>query len=66
MRAGITFEVSPPDRLALERVIGDRNSAQKLVWRALIILASGEGLGITASVRETGKSSICVALTGTF
>ena len=49
MRTGIMFEVSPPDRLRLERVAKDRNAAQKHVWRALIILLSADGVGTVVS-----------------
>lgn len=60
MRTGITFEVSPPDRLRLERLAKDRNAPQKHVWRASIILLSADGLGTAAIMRRTEKSKICV------
>ena len=60
MRTGIIFEVSPPDRLRLERVARDRNAAQKHVWRASIILLSADGVGTAAIMRRTGKSKTCV------
>lgn len=60
MRTGIKFDVSPPDRLRLERVIKDRNSAQKHAWRASIILLSADGAGTAAIMRQTGKSKTCV------
>lgn len=60
MRTGIKFDVSPPDRLRLERVIKDRNAAQKHVWRAAIILLSADGVGTAAIMRQTGKSNTCV------
>lgn len=60
MRIGIMFEVSPSDRLRLERVVRDRNAAQKHVWRASIILLSADGVGTSAIMRETGKSKTCV------
>jgi len=60
MRTGITFEVSPPDRLRLERVASDRNTAQKHVWRAEIVLLSAAGFGTAAIMRQTGKSKTCV------
>ena len=60
MRTGITFEVSPPDRLRLERVAKDRNAPQKHAWRAWIILLSADGVGTTAIMRRTGKSKTCV------
>jgi hypothetical protein len=46
MREGIDIEVSAADRERLVAVIADRNSRQKHVWRARIILATAEGCGI--------------------
>ncbi len=60
MRTGIIFEVSPPDRLRLERVTRDRSAPQKHVWRAPIILLSADGVGTAAIMRRTGKSKTCV------
>ena len=60
MREGTTIEVSAADRARLEAVVADRNSPQKHVWRARIILAAAEGLGTSATVRRTGKSKPCV------
>ena len=44
MREGISIEVSAADRDRLERIVADRNSPQKHVWRARIILATAAGL----------------------
>ena len=60
MRTRIIFEVSPSERLLLERVVQDRNAAQKHVWRASIILLSADGVGTAAIMRQTGKSKTCV------
>ncbi|MCP5084119.1 MAG: IS630 family transposase [Alphaproteobacteria bacterium] len=60
MRTGISFEVSPSDRRRLEGIVGDRNAAQKHVWRARIILLSGEDCGTAEIMRRTGKSKPCV------
>ena len=56
MREGISVEVSAADRARLEAVVADRNSPQKHVWRAGIILATADGLGTGEIVRRTGKS----------
>jgi hypothetical protein len=56
MREGISVEVSATDRARLEAVVADRNSPQKHVWRAGIILATADGLGTGEIVRRTGKS----------
>ena len=55
MITGTAIIVSETDRSRLERIVADRNSAQKHVWRAQIVLASADGLGTTAIMRSTGK-----------
>ena len=42
MREGINIVVSAADRERLAAVVPDRNSPQKHVWRARIILATAE------------------------
>ncbi len=44
MREGIGIDVRAADRDRLERIVVDRNSPQKHVWRARIILATAAGL----------------------
>src|SRR5215213_10576111 len=60
MREGISVEVSAADRARLEAVVADRNSPQKHVWRARIVLDTADGLGTGEIVRRTGKSKPCV------
>src|SRR5215213_3327923 len=60
MRDGIDVEVSAADRARLEAVVADRNSPQKHVWRANIILATADGLGTNAIMRRAGVSKPCV------
>jgi transposase len=48
--------LSPEDRAALEGWVAGRNTPQKLVWRARIVLMWAEGAGVTAIVRATGKT----------
>jgi transposase len=60
MRTGIKFTVSSADRLALEEVVRNRNSPQKHVWRASIILLSADGFGTHSIMAQTGKSKPCV------
>jgi transposase len=60
MRTGISLSLSPTDRRRLEALVRDRNSAQKHVWRAEIVLLSADGLGTVAIMRRTGKSKTCV------
>ena len=60
MRTGITFIVSAADRERLTALINDRNAPQKHVWRARIILLSGDGVGTVEIMRRTGKAKTCV------
>jgi transposase len=60
MRTGVTLSVCAADLERLRALVNDRNAAQKHVWRARIVLLSGEGLGTNAIMRETGKSKTCV------
>jgi transposase len=60
MRSGITLTVSAADRGQLEALVRDGNAAQKHVWRAAIVLLTGEGLGTIEIMRRTGKSKTCV------
>src|SRR5271166_1665173 len=60
MREGISIEVSAADRERLAAVVADRNSRQKHVWRARIILATAEGCGTAEIMRRAGVSKPCV------
>ena len=60
MRKGIVVEVTASDRVRLEAVMGNRNSPQKHVWRARIILLTADGLGTNAIMRGTGRSKSVV------
>ena len=60
MRSGISFTPSSRDRQRLQAIVADPKSPQKHVWRARIVLLSGDGLGTTAIMAETGKSKTCV------
>src|SRR5512133_3237978 len=60
MREGISIAVSDADRERLAAVVADRNSPQKHVWRARIILATAEGCGTAEIMRRAGVSKPCV------
>jgi transposase len=60
MRPGIVVEVTAADRDRLDAIVADRNSPQKHVWRAAIVLATADGLGTAAIMRRTGKSKTAV------
>lgn len=56
MRSGISFTLSSSDRLRLKALVADRNTPQKHVWRAGIVLLGANGLGTHAIMREAGVS----------
>ena len=60
MRNEICLYLSPAARARLERLVADRNTRSKVVWRAGIVLATADGLGTVATMRRTGKSKPCV------
>src|SRR5690242_6194766 len=60
MRQGITVEVSEGDRVRLAAIVADRNTPQKHVWRARIVLMTADGVGTTTIMRQTGKSKVTV------
>src|SRR5512132_2622593 len=45
---------APGNRERLERLVRNRNTPQKVVWRARIVLLAGNGIGAVA--RQVGKS----------
>jgi hypothetical protein len=60
MRQGISVDVSATDRIRLEAVVADRNSPQKHVWQARIVLLTAAGSGAVEIMRRTGKSKTAV------
>ena len=56
MRTGVDVRLSPGDRERLEAVVSSRNSSQKHVWRARIVLMSADGIGTMEIQRRTGKA----------
>src|SRR6266849_3779683 len=60
MGEGISIWVSAADRERLAEVVADRNSPQKHVWRARIILATAGGCGAAEIMRRAGVSKPCV------
>ena len=52
--------MTPGDRHRLEAIARDRNSPQKHVWRARIVLLTADGVGTNAIMRATGKDKRCV------
>jgi transposase len=60
MRKAPTIELTETDRLALSTIVTDRNSSQKHVWRAQIVLLTAEGCGTMELTRRTGTSKTSV------
>jgi hypothetical protein len=60
MRTGISIVVTASDTARLEALVAARSSPQKHVWRARIILLTGDGLGTVAIMAATAKSKTCV------
>ncbi len=54
MLNGIKVKVTTKDRAKLEAVVADRNSTQKHVWRARIILLTADGCGTAEIMRGSG------------
>src|SRR3982074_1182670 len=60
MRKGIIVTVTASDRARLRAVVTNRNSPQKHVWRARILLLTADGLGTNAIMRGTGRAKSVV------
>jgi transposase len=60
MRKGVSITVTLADRDRLEAIVRDRNSPQKHVWRARIVLLTGDGQGTNAITRAIGKDKTVV------
>ena len=54
------IRVPPEDRERLERLVRDRNTPQKIVWRAQIVVLAGEGIGAVEVATRVGKSVLTV------
>jgi hypothetical protein len=66
MRETVSFDVSAADRSRLRLLVSDRNTPAKVVWRAKIILATADGLGTMAIMRDGQIEAVRVAVAGTF
>jgi hypothetical protein len=53
MHTYIYFFVSPSDRRHLAALSRDRNTAEKHIWRAEIVMLSGKGIGTMEIMRRT-------------
>src|SRR5215471_19176069 len=60
MRTGITIDLNATDRQRLAAIVADRNTPQKHVWRAQIVLLTAEGCGTEEIMRQTGTAKTTV------
>src|SRR5246127_1200468 len=60
MRKIERISISEADRERLQRLVQDRNTPQKLVWRARIVLLASDGLTAEAIAAAVGKSLLTV------
>src|SRR5262245_43986857 len=60
MRKIERISVSPADRERLERLVRDRNTPQKVVWRARIVLLASDGRTAEGIAAAVGKSLLTV------
>jgi len=60
MRTGISIHLTGEDRERLLAVIANRNSPQKQVWRAQIVLLTADGHGTTEIMRQAGVAKTAV------
>src|SRR5437763_14348125 len=60
MRKGISITVTRADRVYLQSIIRNRNSPQKHVWRARIVILTADGNGTSAITRAVGKGKTVV------
>jgi len=60
MHERTNIRLSAADRSKLEAVAANRNSPQKHVWRAKIVLMTADGHGTAAIMRATGKAKTVI------
>jgi len=60
MHERTNIQLSAADRKELEAVVANRNSPQKHVWRAKIVLLTADGHGTAEVMRGTGKAKTVI------
>ncbi len=60
MRTGIKVKATAADRDWLDAVVSNRNSPQKHVWRAQVVLLTSDGCGTAEIMRRVGLSKTAV------
>ena len=66
MRKGTVVNVTADDRKRLAAIVANRNSPQKHVWRARIVLLTADGFGTAAVMRQTGKRIVAAKPSAAF
>src|SRR5881227_4163478 len=60
MHERTNIHLSRSERSSLEAVVANRNSPQKQVWRAKIVLLTADGCGTAEIMRATGKAKTVI------
>src|SRR5262245_62391478 len=60
MRKIERISINAADRQRLERLVWDRNTPQKVVWRARIVLLASDGMSAEVIAAAVGKSLLTV------
>jgi Homeodomain-like domain len=60
MHERTNIQLSRADRHKLEAVVANRNSPQKHVWRAKIVLLTADGRGTAEIMQATGKAKTVI------
>jgi transposase len=60
MRTKTSIALDDAERRRLQRIVSDRNTPQKHVWRARIVLLSADGVGVSAIMAATGTAKTTV------
>ena len=60
MKTQACIWLSAGDRATLEHWVSNRNTPQKMVWRARIVLLSADRFGMMAITRAIGMSKVTV------
>jgi hypothetical protein len=55
-RDDICLYLGPADRARLEALCANRNTLRKVVWRAMIVLATADGCGTSEIMRRAATS----------
>jgi hypothetical protein len=58
------IQLAAEDREWLVKLVKDRNTPQKIVWRSQIVLFAGEGIGAVEVATRVGKSVLTCAAGG--